>query len=92
MGLSGRPIQSVGVVGTSQLYRIHDAIMAFTPQFLDHESFYLCLDNRLLVDLIRTDLAYLKANWKLMGRPTIVLPLMRCVLLVWSHDNHHGVM
>lgn len=76
MGLSGRPMESVGVIGTSQLYRIHEAVVAFTPQFLDHESFYLCLDNRLLVDLIRTDLAYLKANWKLMGRPTIVLPLM----------------
>jgi phosphorylase kinase alpha/beta subunit len=80
MGLSGRPMQSVGVVGTSQLYRIHEAVVAFTPQFLDHESFYLCLDNRLLVDLIRTDLAYLKANWKLMGRPTIVLPLMWAML------------
>ena len=76
MGLSGRPMQTVGVVGTSQLYRIHETVVAFTPQFLDHEAFYLCLDNRLLVDLVRTDLAYLKANWKLMGRPTIVLPLM----------------
>jgi phosphorylase kinase alpha/beta subunit len=90
MGLSGRPMQSVGVVGTSQLYRIHEAVVAFTPQFLDHESFYLCLDNRLLVDLIRTDLAYLKANWKLMGRPTIVLPLMWCVTC--SMCGSHGVM
>ena len=76
MGLSGRPTHSMGVVGTSQLYRIHEVVVAFTPQFLDQESFYLCLDNRMLVDLIRTDLAYLKANWKMMGRPTIVLPLM----------------
>ena len=50
-------------------------------QFLDHEAFYLCLDNRLLVDLIRTDLAYLKSNWKLMGRPTIVLPLLWYLVL-----------
>ena len=69
-------MHSVGVMGTSQLYHIHKTVVAFTPQFLDHETFYLCLDNRLLVDLIRTDLAYLKANWKLMGRPTVVLPLM----------------
>ena len=48
-------------------------------QFLDHEAFYLCLDNSLLVDLIRTDIAYLKTNWKLVGRPTIVLPILRCV-------------
>ena len=47
-------------------------------QFLDHEAFYLCLDNSLLVDLIRTNIAYLKTNWKLVGRPTIVLPILRC--------------
>ncbi len=35
------------------------------------------MDNRLLVDLIRTDLAYLKSNWRLMGRPTIVLPILK---------------
>eukprot|EP00731_Ephydatia_muelleri_P001695 Em0001g1695a len=47
-------------------------------QFLDHEAFYLhvCLDNSLLVDLIRTDIAYLKTNWKLVGRPIIVLPIL----------------
>eukprot|EP00731_Ephydatia_muelleri_P009613 Em0005g199a len=48
-----------------------------TEKFLDHEAFYLCLDNSLLVDLIRTDIAYLKTNWKLVGRPTIVLPILR---------------
>lgn len=31
-------------------------------QFLDHETFYLSLDNELLVDLINTDLAYLKVG------------------------------
>eukprot|EP00731_Ephydatia_muelleri_P022905 Em0015g488a len=48
-----------------------------TEKFLDHEAFYLCLDNSLLVDLIRTDIAYLKTNWKFVGRPTIVLPILR---------------
>ena len=46
------------------------------PQFLDHETFYLSLDNQMLVDLVRTDLAYIKSNWKLMGRPTLVLPIL----------------
>ena len=50
---------------------------SFLAQFLDQEAFYLCLDNSLLVDLIRTDIAYLKTNWKLVGRPTIVLPILR---------------
>ncbi len=59
-------------------------------QFLDHESFYLSSDNQLLVDLIRTDLAYLKSNWRLMGRPTIVLPILRSMLggeeSQWDHS------
>lgn len=84
--LLSRPPHMVGVIGTSQLYSVHGAMMAFTPQFLDHEAFYLCLDSKLLVDLIRTDLAYLKTNWKVMGRPTIVLPILRyicCLLFVY---------
>lgn len=58
-------------------------------QFLDHESFYLSLDNQLLVDLIRTDLAYLKSNWRLIGRPTIVLPILKSMLgeeTQWEHS------
>ena len=54
--------------------------LSTVSQFLDHESFYLSLDHRLLVDLIRTDLAYLKSNWRRMGRPTIVLPILRSML------------
>ena len=50
---------------------------SLSMQFLNHEAFYLSLDDRLLVDLIRTDLAYLKSNWKLIGRPTVVLPILR---------------
>ena len=61
-----------------------------TPlQFLDHESFYLSFDNQLLVDLIRTDLAYLKSNWSLIGRPTIVLPVLGSMLggdTAWEHS------
>ena len=50
--------------------------MLSSLQFLDHETFYLSLDNQMLVDLVRTDLAYIKSNWKLMGRPTLVLPIL----------------
>lgn len=47
---------------------------------MDHESFYLSLDNRLLVDIFHTDLAYLKSNWRLIGQPTIVLPILKSML------------
>ena len=41
------------------------------------------------MDLIRTDLAYLKSNWRLIGRPTIVLPILRSMIGVeaeWDHS------
>ena len=47
---------------------------------MDQEQFYLWLDNDLLVDLIRTDIAYLRGNWKKLGRPTMTLPIMRLML------------
>lgn len=84
MNLTGRPPHVVGVIGTSQLYKVQGTMFAFTPNFLDQEAFYLCLDNSLLVDLIRTDIAYLKTNWKLVGRPTIVLPILRTMLGDWA--------
>ena len=37
-------------------------LIVYCVQFLDHETFYLSLDNELLVDLINTDLAYLKVG------------------------------
>ena len=41
------------------------------------------------MDLIRTDLAYLKTNWSLIGRPTIVLPILGNMLggdTQWEHS------
>lgn len=38
------------------------------------------MDNQLLADLVRTDLAYLKSNWQQMGRPIVTLPLLRTML------------
>ena len=54
--------------------------LSLSRQFLDHESFYLSFDNQLLVDLIHTDLSYLKSNWRLIGRPTIVFPILHSML------------
>uniref|UniRef100_A0A1I8F8A0 Phosphorylase b kinase regulatory subunit n=1 Tax=Macrostomum lignano TaxID=282301 RepID=A0A1I8F8A0_9PLAT len=45
------------------------------PQFLDHHSFYLSLDVNFLLDLFRTDVAYLKSTWSAVGRPLFVIPV-----------------
>lgn len=79
LGLSGRPFYDIGALGTSSLYRVGGSIFAFTPQAIDTHQFYLCLDNELLADIIRTLLEYLKINWTLMGRPTLTLLVTRAM-------------
>uniref|UniRef100_A0A1X7VMW5 Phosphorylase b kinase regulatory subunit n=1 Tax=Amphimedon queenslandica TaxID=400682 RepID=A0A1X7VMW5_AMPQE len=80
MGLTGRYKKIIGVLSTSMLYSLHGKLYAFYPSFLDQETFYLSLDNELLVDVISTDLSYLKANWKLMGCPLLILPILWSML------------
>ena len=33
------------------------------------------MDQDFVLDQIRTDLQYLKANWQMLGRPTVILPI-----------------
>eukprot|EP00112_Aurelia_sp_Birch-Aquarium-sp1_P009484 Seg208.3_Seg208.2_Seg208.5 transcript_id=Seg208.3_Seg208.2_Seg208.5/GoldUCD/mRNA.D3Y31 product="Phosphorylase b kinase regulatory subunit alpha liver isoform" protein_id=Seg208.3_Seg208.2_Seg208.5/GoldUCD/D3Y31 len=80
LGLSGRPAQNIGLVGTGCLYRVDGSILSFTPQFLDYLQFYLCLDNELLVDAFKTEIEYLRANWRMVGRPTLVIPITHAIL------------
>ncbi|XP_071951330.1 phosphorylase b kinase regulatory subunit alpha, skeletal muscle isoform-like isoform X2 [Antedon mediterranea] len=73
LGLTGCPVQSVGLLSTSKLYVLHDKTLAFVPQFLDQQQFYLALDVNLLVDIFHHDVAYLRYNWREVGRPTLVM-------------------
>lgn len=66
-------VLQVGVLSTSTLYQLQDRIIAFTPQFLDEEYFYLASDTNLLIDMFRSDIAFLKSSWSMLGRPTIIL-------------------
>ena len=49
-------------------------------QYLDQDIFYFSLDARMVVELIKTQLAYLKANWKQMGRPTFPIPVLHSMM------------
>ncbi|XP_030066084.1 LOW QUALITY PROTEIN: phosphorylase b kinase regulatory subunit alpha, skeletal muscle isoform [Microcaecilia unicolor] len=80
MCLSGRPYRHMGVLGTSKLYDIRKNIFAFTPQFIDQQQFYLALDNRMIVEMLRTDLSYLCSRWRMTGRPTITFPVSHTML------------
>uniref|UniRef100_A0A669Q7T5 Phosphorylase b kinase regulatory subunit n=1 Tax=Phasianus colchicus TaxID=9054 RepID=A0A669Q7T5_PHACC len=80
MSLTGRPYRHMGVIGISKLYNIRKNIFAFTPQFIDQQQFYLALDNKMIVEMLRTDLSYLCSRWRMTGRPTITFPVSQSML------------
>ncbi|XP_060070242.1 probable phosphorylase b kinase regulatory subunit alpha [Ylistrum balloti] len=73
LGLTGRPSNEIGLLATSKLYMLQDQILAFIPQFMDQQQFYLTLDTTFTVDHFRNEIAYLKNSWKGLGRPTVTL-------------------
>uniref|UniRef100_A0A3B3BY81 Phosphorylase b kinase regulatory subunit n=1 Tax=Oryzias melastigma TaxID=30732 RepID=A0A3B3BY81_ORYME len=79
--LSGRPYRHIGVLGTSKFYEIRNRSYIFTPQFLDQHHFYLALDNQMIVEMLRTELAYLSSCWRMTGRPTLTFPITRSMLV-----------
>uniref|UniRef100_A0A3P9BFK7 Phosphorylase b kinase regulatory subunit n=1 Tax=Maylandia zebra TaxID=106582 RepID=A0A3P9BFK7_9CICH len=80
LSLSGRPYRHIGVLGTSKFYEIRNRSYIFTPQFLDQHHFYLALDNQMIVEMLRTELAYLSCCWRMTGRPTLTFPITRSML------------
>ncbi|XP_048069338.1 phosphorylase b kinase regulatory subunit alpha, skeletal muscle isoform isoform X9 [Ursus arctos] len=80
MKLSGRPYRHMGVLGTSKLYDIRKTVFTFTPQFIDQQQFYLALDNKMIVEMLRTDLSYLCSRWRMTGQPTITFPISHTML------------
>lgn len=49
-------------------------------QFIDQQQFYLALDNKMIVEMLRTDLSYLCSRWRMTGRPTITFPISHTML------------
>ncbi|XP_048370464.1 phosphorylase b kinase regulatory subunit alpha, skeletal muscle isoform isoform X3 [Sphaerodactylus townsendi] len=92
MNLSGRPFRHMGVLGTSKFYDIRNNIFAFTPQFIDQQQFYLALDNRMIVEMLRADLSYLCSRWRMTGRPTITFPVSQTMLDETGTSIHSAVL
>ncbi|XP_076018570.1 phosphorylase b kinase regulatory subunit alpha, skeletal muscle isoform isoform X2 [Genypterus blacodes] len=80
LGLTGRPYRRIGVLGTSKFYIIRNSIFSFTPQFVDHQQFYMALDNKMIVEMMRTEIAYLASRWRMTGRPTVTFPISQSML------------
>ncbi|XP_016088994.1 phosphorylase b kinase regulatory subunit alpha, liver isoform-like [Sinocyclocheilus grahami] len=81
LDLSGRPYRHIGVLGTSKFYEIRNGTYTFTPQFIDQHHFYLALDNQMIVEMLRTELAYLSSCWRMTGRPTLTFPITQSMLV-----------
>ncbi|XP_059534527.1 phosphorylase b kinase regulatory subunit alpha, liver isoform isoform X4 [Myotis daubentonii] len=92
MKLSGRPYRHIGVLGTSKLYVIRNQIFTFTPQFTDQHHFYLALDNEMIVEMLRIELAYLCTCWRMTGRPTLTFPITHTMLINDGSDIHPAVL
>nr|XP_005992939.1 PREDICTED: phosphorylase b kinase regulatory subunit alpha, skeletal muscle isoform isoform X1 [Latimeria chalumnae] len=92
LNLTGRPYRSMGVLGTSKLYFIRNHVFTFTPQFIDQQQFYLALDSRMLVDMLRTDLSYLCSRWRMTGRPTVTFPILQTMLTENGTDLDPAVL
>ncbi|XP_029943014.1 phosphorylase b kinase regulatory subunit alpha, skeletal muscle isoform isoform X3 [Salarias fasciatus] len=86
LGLTGRPYRRIGVLGTAKFYIIRNTIFSFTPQFIDHQQFYLALDNKMIVEMLRTEIAYLASRWRMTGRPTVTFPISQ-TMLTEDHSN-----
>uniref|UniRef100_A0A8C8D8I3 Phosphorylase b kinase regulatory subunit n=1 Tax=Oncorhynchus tshawytscha TaxID=74940 RepID=A0A8C8D8I3_ONCTS len=84
LGLTGRPYRRIGTLGTSKFYIIRDTVFSFTPQFIDHQEFYLALDNHMILEMLRNDLSYLASRWRITGCPTVSFPISSNMLT----DDH----
>ncbi|XP_060090018.1 phosphorylase b kinase regulatory subunit alpha, liver isoform isoform X5 [Heteronotia binoei] len=92
MKLSGRPYRHIGVLGTSKLYVIRNQVFTFTPQFTDQHHFYLALDNQMVVEMLRTELAYLTSCWRMTGRPTLTFPITNTMLINDGSDIDPAIL
>lgn len=52
----------------------------FNSQFLDAQQFYTSLDTQFLVDILRSEVAYIKNCWQGTGRPVITINLTSTLL------------
>ncbi|XP_046368664.1 probable phosphorylase b kinase regulatory subunit alpha isoform X4 [Haliotis rufescens] len=80
LGLTGRPSSEIGLLATSKLYMLQDQILAFIPQFMDEQRFYVAQDTSFMLDFLRTEIAYLKSSWNSLGRPTITISISHTLL------------
>ena len=73
LGLSGRPLRHLRGLATSYVYTFEGDRYVFQPQFMNRHEFYLTLDNVMLVERLKMELAYISKYWNAPGRPLVVM-------------------
>ncbi len=84
IGLTGRPFRQLRALATSKIYTLAGERLLFLPQCLNQKGFYLAMDNRLLIERLRLELAYIQKHWDRPGNPWVVMTIKHNML-----ESHH---
>lgn len=85
MGLTGRPLRQLRTMATSKIYVLAGERLLFLPQCLSQKGFYLAMDNRLVIQRLRLELAYIYKHWDKPGNPLVVMTIKHNML--GSHNR-----
>jgi len=85
IGLTGRPLRQLRTLATSKIYILAGERLLFLPQCLSQKGFYLAMDNRMLIQRLRLELAYIYKHWDRPGNPLLVMTIKQNML--GSHNR-----
>ncbi len=85
IGLTGRPLRQLRTLATSKMYILAGERLLFLPQCLNQKGFYLAMDNRLLIQRLRLEFAYIYKHWDRTGNPLVVMTIRHNML--GSHNR-----
>ncbi|MGZ8190311.1 MAG: glycoside hydrolase family 15 protein [Methylococcaceae bacterium] len=80
IGLTGRPMRQLRTLATSKMYVLSGERLVFLPQCLNQKGFYLAMDNRLLIQRLRLEFAYIYKHWDRAGNPLLVMTIKQNML------------
>ncbi len=80
IGLTGRPLRQLRTLATSKMYILAGERLLFLPQCLNQKGFYLAMDNRMLIQRLRVELAYIYTHWDRPGNPLVIMTIKHNML------------
>ena len=65
----------MGTLTTSRAFTLGSETFVFLPSFFNRPGFYLRMDNRLLIEEVNAEAAYIRHHWNEPGQPLLVFLL-----------------